>query len=200
MDEKARLREEVLARRDREPDRRTRSERIVSAVLALEEYRAARLVSWFVGVRSEVETLPAIERELLLGRAVALPFVEQGTLRLARVESVEEIGPAPFALLEPVTWVRGDESRRVSADAVDVFVVPGVAFDGAGGRLGHGKGYYDGLLAGARSDALFVAAAFDCQVVDVVPMTAHDVRMHRLVTESGVRTTDDADDADRPVS
>jgi 5-formyltetrahydrofolate cyclo-ligase len=67
-------------------------------------------------------------------------------------------------------------------------VVPGVAFDRSGGRLGHGKGYYDKLLVRIRPDAHIVAVAYECQLFPEVPMLPHDVRMHKVVTESAVYT------------
>jgi 5-formyltetrahydrofolate cyclo-ligase len=72
---------------------------------------------------------------------------------------------------------------------VDLFVVPGVAFDRAGGRLGHGRGYYDRLLAQARVDAPFVAAAFDCQLVPGVPVTPRDVPVDAIATELALHRT-----------
>jgi 5-formyltetrahydrofolate cyclo-ligase len=67
-----------------------------------------------------------------------------------------------------------------------VYVVPGVAFDRCGNRLGHGAGYYDRLLALASPSATLIGLAFDCQMVDSIPVEPHDVRMHYLITESGV--------------
>ena len=65
-------------------------------------------------------------------------------------------------------------------------IVPGVAFDRDGGRLGHGFGYYDKLLNRARPDAPLVALAFECQLFPQIPMQAHDVFMDKVVTESAV--------------
>jgi 5-formyltetrahydrofolate cyclo-ligase len=66
---------------------------------------------------------------------------------------------------------------------VELFIVPGVAFDRDGGRLGHGRGYYDGLLAQARRGVPVIAAAFECQLVERVPMTPRDVRVDAIATE-----------------
>ena len=71
----------------------------------------------------------------------------------------------------------------MAPEEVDFFVVPGVAFDAQGGRLGHGTGYYDGLLRQARPGASRTAVAFECQIVDAVPMTNRDMPVHRVVTE-----------------
>jgi 5-formyltetrahydrofolate cyclo-ligase len=183
--EKTRLRREILARRDAEPGRPVRSRAIVEQLLELPAYGAAALISAFVGVGSEVDTLPFIESALASGKRVAVPWVNGRTLRLFDLRNVGELAPAPFGLLEPPPELRADPARDVEPAEIDLFVVPGVAFDRHGGRLGHGRGYYDGLLARARPDAAFVATAFDCQMVERVPMTARDVPIHAIVTESG---------------
>ena len=183
MPEKTRLRREVLARREAETGRRERSRAIVARILSLPEYRDAGLVSAFVGVGSEVETVPLIESALAAGKRVAVPWVDGRELRLFVLSSVGELAPAPFGLLEPPPDLRADLSRAVAPAAVGLFIVPGVAFDRHGGRLGHGRGYYDGLLSLARSGTPLIAAAFECQMVDAVPMTGRDVRLDAVATE-----------------
>jgi 5-formyltetrahydrofolate cyclo-ligase len=65
-------------------------------------------------------------------------------------------------------------------------VIPGLAFDRRGGRLGYGKGYYDRFLGHIRGDATRVAICFECQLVAEVPVLPHDIRMHMIVTEEAV--------------
>jgi 5-formyltetrahydrofolate cyclo-ligase len=187
--EKSRLRREILARRDAEHDRPRRSGAIVERILNLPEYEAAVLVCAFVGVGTEVDTLPLIETALARAKRVAVPWVDGRVLRLFELTGTGELAPAPFRLLEPPPDLRADPSREVTPREVDLFVVPGVAFDRAGGRLGHGRGYYDGLLAQARADARFVAAAFDCQLVPQVPMTPRDVPVDAIATELALHRT-----------
>jgi 5-formyltetrahydrofolate cyclo-ligase len=181
--EKTRLRRETLARRDAEHDRPRRSRAIVERILNLSEYEGATLVSAFVGVGTEVHTLPLIETALAGGKRVAVPWVDGGVLRLFDLASVGELAPAPFGLLEPPPELRAAASREVTPAAVELFIVPGVAFDRDGGRLGHGRGYYDGLLAQARRGVPVIAAAFECQLVERVPMTPRDVRVDAIATE-----------------
>jgi 5-formyltetrahydrofolate cyclo-ligase len=181
--EKPRLRREALARRDAEPDRPLKSERIVERLLALPEYVASSTISAFVGVGSEVATLPVIARAIADGKRIAVPWVDGDTLQLFILENVAELEPAPFGLLEPSTPLRARPERRLAPADVDLFIVPGLAFDLEGGRLGHGRGYYDRLLAQADPHASFTAVAFECQLIPQVPMSPADVRMHRILTE-----------------
>lgn len=182
QDEKARLRQEVLARRDALPDRDRRSEAIHARVLALPYWGPAAVVSTFVGVKSEVTTLPLIAAALAAGKRVAVPVVEGPRLQLYRIDAIEELAPAPFGLLEPPKELRR-KPRRIVSTTVSLFIVPGVAFDRAGGRLGYGKGYYDTLLAGTKPVVPKVGVGFAAQVVDAVPMGPTDVRLPIIVTE-----------------
>jgi len=69
--------------------------------------------------------------------------------------------------------------------AVDVVIVPGVAFTPDGGRLGQGGGWYDRFLASVRPDCTSIGVGFDAQILDVLPTEPHDVALHSVVTESG---------------
>ena len=182
--EKTRLRREALARRDAEPGRDARSRAIVERVLNLPAWEAANLVSVFVGVGSEVATLPLIESALARGKRVAVPWVDGRVLRLFELAGTADLAPAPFGLLEPPPDLRADASRVIEPAEVDFFVVPGVAFDARGGRLGHGRGYYDELLSRARPGVAFVAAAFECQMIERVPMTERDIYLTGVATEA----------------
>jgi len=171
----------VLARRDALTDRPARGARITAQLLALPEWGAAKVVSTFVGVKSEVSTLPLIEAALGAGKRVAVPVVEGGALTLYRIDELASLVPAPFGLLEPRAELR-DASHRQDPALVDLFIVPGVAFDRNGGRVGYGKGYYDGLLPKARAGVLKIGIGFDVQLVEAVPMGLTDVRLSRVMT------------------
>ncbi len=88
-----------------------------------------------------------------------------------------------LGILEPKAEWRRCVERRVDVAELDLIVVPGIAFDHNGGRLGHGKGYYDQLLQFARPDTMLVALAFECQIFPQIPMQPHDIPMHKLITE-----------------
>ncbi len=186
MHEKTRLRREILARRDAETDREARSDAIGRQVRRLPGFALARTVATYVGVGSEVGTLPLIRTLLAAAQRVVVPWVAAGELHLFLLESPDELAPAPYGLLEPSPALRELPGRWVDPTEVDLFLVPGVAFDRAGGRLGHGRGYYDRLLGRARQDAHRVALAYECQLVDAVPMTPADVPMHLVITEDTV--------------
>ncbi len=181
---KAQLRRQAEAARARQPDKDELSRAICRRFAALPEYFAAATVMLYVHVRNEVRTQEFIQAVLAQGKGVVVPYCVGNELGLFRLESLDELAPSTFGLLEPRPQLRALPEKRVEAREVDLIMVPGVAFDRDGGRLGHGKGFYDRLLGRARRDALLVGVAFECQLFPDVPMGEHDVYMDRVVTEA----------------
>jgi 5-formyltetrahydrofolate cyclo-ligase len=177
---KARLRKEALARRDALTDRDERARRIHAAVLALPAWNEAKVISTYVGVGSEVPTVPLIEAAFAQGKRVGIPVVEGGVINLYRLDALDELAPAPFGILELRKELRR-KPRRLMPTVVHLHLIPGVAFDKDGGRLGYGKGYYDGLLARVKPRVPTVALAFEAQRVDQVPMGPTDVRIQQVI-------------------
>lgn len=186
--EKERLRAEGLARRDAEPEREAKGEAIREYLRYLPIFGRARTVATYVGVKSEVPTLPLIE-EMLAGRKrVLVPAVVGSDVRLVRIDSTAELVAAPFGLLEPGAGIRDRLDRRAQPAEVDLFLVPGVVFDRKGGRIGYGKGFYDRILARARAGTPTVGLGFEAQVVPSIPMGPADIHIKHLVTERMVYT------------
>src|SRR5690606_12589692 len=98
----------------------------------------------------------------------------------------EELELGMYKILEPRQDLRNLPEKQVAVEELDLVMVPGVAFDPRGGRMGHGKGYYDKLLQNARPDCPLVALAFECQIFDEVPSGGHDLFMDKVVTERRV--------------
>jgi 5-formyltetrahydrofolate cyclo-ligase len=182
--DKAALRREVLSRRAALPDRAERSDAIQHHAAALSEFARAGVVGAYVGVGAEVETRTLLDLVLGRGDILCVPWRDGEDLYLARILSFDELVPVSFGLLEPPDALARE--RIIEAGTVDLMLIPGVAFDRKGGRLGHGKGFYDRLLGRAGPRPLRAALAFECQVVEEVPMTAGDERMDLVVTENDV--------------
>lgn len=183
---KADARQLGLTARESETDREAHGRSIQQRVIALPEFRSARTVLTYIGVRTEVATDLIVAQALGQGKRVAAPYVTREGLKAAHIEGKADLVPARFGLVEPAERIRQDPARSCPPDSVDLFVVPGLAFDRSGGRVGFGRAYYDGLLAKAGSKARFVAVAFHSQIVPRVPMLAHDMFMHTIVTEREV--------------
>jgi 5-formyltetrahydrofolate cyclo-ligase len=160
------------------------SEAIVDHIAALATFVAARHVLLTAPFRSEWDAAPLIGRALMAGKVVALPRVDETSrmLELGRIiDPARDIVTGYRGLSEPAAYC-----ERVATSSIDWVLVPGIAFDPAGGRLGYGGGYYDRLLPLLPPRVRRVAGAFSTQVVDAVPSAPHDIRMDTVVTESGV--------------
>jgi 5-formyltetrahydrofolate cyclo-ligase len=210
------LRRRVLARRAAlsPGERAAASARILTQLLDLPAFQQARGVHAFVSFPDEVDTAPLLRACAGAGKAIFLPYQVPARDRLgcARWDPRQPLVPGPFGTQEPPMESRG----AVDLSAIDLVLVPGVAFDRRGGRLGYGKGYYDRFLtdlmqahgrpntsppiplplgggggreaAGGEVPAL-VALAFSVQIVEAVPLNAWDVRIPLLLTEHGLLTT-----------
>jgi 5-formyltetrahydrofolate cyclo-ligase len=180
------LREQAHARRNAQPDKDELSRHICEKLVALPEYRAARAVLYYVDVRSEVRTRHALPAALGHGKRIVVPYCVDNELELFLLEGIDELATGMYRILEPRPELRALPAKRVAPEELDLVVVPGVAFDRTGARMGHGFGYYDRLLGRARPDAALAALAFECQLFDAIPTEAHDVFMDRVITEASV--------------
>ncbi|MFM9699882.1 5-formyltetrahydrofolate cyclo-ligase [Streptomyces europaeiscabiei] len=183
----------LLVRKGLTPDdvRRTTGA-LADRALDLAELAQARTVAAYVSVGSEPGTRALLDALRARGVRVLLPVLlpdndldwgaYEGEASLARVRH----GGGRMALLEPV-------GERLGAEAVttaDVVLLPGLAVDARGMRLGRGGGSYDRVLARlerAGADPALVVLLYDSEVVDRVPEEPHDRPVHAVVTPSGVR-------------
>ncbi|HZJ49823.1 MAG TPA: 5-formyltetrahydrofolate cyclo-ligase [Actinomycetota bacterium] len=172
-----------LGRRVRElrlqlgPDHRQRaSQAACERLLTMPEVAAARTVALYSALGPEADASVALPLLLERDIAVMFPRVVGELLEFAPASSLDEFHAGFRGVLEP-------ESVPIDASEIDVIVVPGVAFDRAGGRLGQGGGHYDRTLAQLGSKPFRVGFCFSCQIVDKVPREAHDELLDALVTE-----------------
>jgi len=186
LEAKQRLRDEVRARRRAQDRKEETSRRIAARLAALPEYAAARTVLFYVSFRSEVGTREMLAEAWRAGKRVAVPYCTGGRLELVNIDDPDELAPGTLGIPEPRPELRSRPERRIAPGEPDLIVVPGLAFDRQGNRLGHGQGYYDKLLPLVRPDAALVALAYECQLVDAVPHLAHDVPVQKIVTERAV--------------
>jgi 5-formyltetrahydrofolate cyclo-ligase len=178
---KSALRERSLARRRARPE----AERIAAAAAVasalLRGLADVRAFAAYVPEATEpgYGRLPAVFTRL--GARVLLPVVPPAGSELAWAVDTGRLAPGRFGLLEPV----GPRLGPTAIGTADVVVVPALAVDRNGVRLGRGGGYYDRALGHARTGALVVAVVFDDEFVDEVPAEPHDHRVNAVVTPSG---------------
>jgi 5-formyltetrahydrofolate cyclo-ligase len=173
----------VLARRDALTPfaREIASMRIAERVNDLLSNANCRTVALYAPKGSEVETWLIDEHVRATGGRVVYPRVVDHTRELEFHEVVpEQLVAARFGLREP----RADWRNTVGLVEIGAFIVPGVAFDRHGGRIGWGHGHYDATLAAAPAKALRIGVAYDIQLVDDVARDPHDIDLSHVVTET----------------
>lgn len=152
-----------------------------AVVAALHSWLSPRLpgtISAYLAMPEEVDLAPLFD--LLPGWQWVLPRVEPDRSLTFRDRGVaREVHE--FGMEQPA-----DEGVVTPVHQIDIFLVPGTAFDRSGGRLGKGGGFYDRVLPQRRSDSLAVGVTTLSRVVDVVPMEPHDRRVDWLAAEDGV--------------
>lgn len=179
---KAALRQEMLAaRRDLSAGERAAASRAVAArVIALPDFAAATTLAAYPAMGAEVDTAPIVAAALAAGKRIAWPRIAAGEVRLGFAACLPgELVPGPHGTRQPPP-----EAEEVPLASLDLALVPGLAFDAAGRRLGRGGGYYDSVLGALAGRALRVGLAFDCQIAPEIPVEAHDARVDLVATES----------------
>jgi 5-formyltetrahydrofolate cyclo-ligase len=151
----------------------------------LPEVQGAEQVLFYASLPEEVETWPLLRAWLRMGRVPLLPGLDGrgGLLRAAPIRDLAaDLKPGAFGILEP----DADRTGSVEWSSIQVAVLPGLAFDLLGYRLGRGAGHYDRSLAALLPGARRIGLAFECQVVERLPVEPHDLAVDRVVTEERI--------------
>jgi 5-formyltetrahydrofolate cyclo-ligase len=165
---------------------RRSAEQLTAAGLALGGWAGAleppAVVAAFVGIGTEPPTLPLLAALAALGVRVLLPVVRPGgTLDWSDAPAGTARPAGPLGLLEPEGELLGPTAVREAG----LVLLPALAVDRSGTRLGRGAGYYDRALAGWARTATLLAVVFDEEVLDEVPAQAHDQPVDGALTPSG---------------
>ena len=147
--------------------------------LELPEFQRSGLLALYAPIHNEVETSFVAGEALAAGRGVLYPAVSGNDLLFRRVAALDELVPGSYGIPEP-------SGEPYPPDEVDLIVVPGVAFDLSGLRVGYGKGYYDRTLHRLEGSGRLVGFCFDFQLVEEIVGEPHDVTMDLIVTEQRV--------------
>jgi len=180
---KAALREQAIARRDALPPRERQQ---ASEIIAAREFPIAiapgKIMSGFMPLKSEINPLPLMRKLAQAGAQLALPVVAgRGKPLIMRAYAFgDELAAGQWGIRQPKL-----EAPEV---APDILIVPLLAFDRAGHRLGYGAGYYDMTINSLRASkpVTAIGIAFAAQEIDAVPITARDARLDLVLTEREV--------------
>ena len=173
----------IAARRALSAAERARGSAAIAArLVAMPVFREARVVGLYAPLGAEVDTAPVATAAEAAGKRVIWPrLAGSGREMVFALCPPDALRPGPVGALEPP-----EDAPACSIADVDLVVVPGVAFDADGRRLGRGRGHYDATLAALRPGAARVGLAFEAQLVPALPEEPHDARMDAVVTEARV--------------
>ncbi len=183
--QKRRIRRSMLAVRRgvSAAERLARSRRVWERVVTLSCYQRARMVLAYMAFDGEVLTDGLIRQATALGKQIVLPMVQADRLTMALygIDDLErDMVPGYQGILEP----HPHRTRVVAPESLDLVLVPGIAFDLRGGRLGYGAGFYDRLLGQLPRNISTVGLAFDFQIMPRLPLQPHDIMLEAIVTDS----------------
>jgi 5-formyltetrahydrofolate cyclo-ligase len=162
-------------------DVRVKSAAIWERLSALPEFASAEWLLVYVSAGNEVDTHGLIEQLLAMGKRVCVPKFDETEKQYIVSELKDfhaELAKGQFGIMEP----KPGTARPVEVARLQALLVPGLAFDENGNRLGRGMGFFDRLLRDAHG--LRIALAYDFQILSEVPTADHDVRLNFIVTET----------------
>jgi len=176
---KEKIRSKILARliKQKEEERRRKSLLIQKKLFKEKAFKDAKRIMFYVALKGEVETKQMIEDALKLGKTIAVPVCmkHKKTLRACLLDSYLHLRKGPYGVWEPAG------SRFIAFKKLDLVIVPGVAFDKQGNRLGRGKGYYDRFLKKLPRDIPTIGLAYKKQILPYLPTTPFDVRVSKVL-------------------
>lgn len=139
---------------------------------------------FYVSMEREVYTHDMIKTALLENKEIAVPLVleSQNIILPCKLNDFPDLKHGPLSILQPSK----EKIQNVPMSAIDLIIVPGIAFDKKGNRLGRGKGFYDRFLHLIDPETTKIALAFSFQIVEQVPATENDIVVDKIITENGV--------------
>ncbi len=187
--DKRALRKEIIAERDLLTDEEidTKSALIANQFFSLAVFNQAEAVMYFVSFGSEVNTRPLVEETIRRGKTALAPKAVPQSRELIPSQILDwesDLLPGYYNIPEP----RAGALRPFAPEQIDLLVVPGVAFDLKGNRLGYGGGYYDRFFQLLKPRTPLIAIVFDLQIVPEVPTEEWDQRVDCIITEKRVIT------------
>ena len=184
---KKELRKEIRARKRDIPvdELREMSRLACERLLADKRLGDASTVMMYYPLGDEVDVTPVIERLWDEGKTVVLPQVTgEAEMVLRKYTGDDDLREGAFGIMEPCGELFTDY------EAIDVAIIPGMAFDRRGNRLGRGKGYYDRFLPLLPTRVYKIGVCFPFQLLDLIPMEEHDISMDTILGTDCFSSTD----------
>jgi len=189
MNIKEKIRKDIYLKRSALPkdEKDLNSKNIFKKLKRTDEFINSKNIMFYVATRNEVQTENMIKKSLSMGKNIFIPIMINNCNNLISsllIDFDNELEKNNQGILEPK-----EEFKRIfSPEKLDLIIVPGVAFDCKGNRIGRGKGYYDRFLKKVKPSAAKIALAYEVQIVEKIPIGINDVSIHKVITENRVIT------------
>lgn len=156
---------------------------ISEILFSSDSWKQARTIAITISRGREVNTLPIIEQAWNEGKQVVVPkcYPNEKRMEFRIIQSLHELEVVYFGLQEPVI----EKTVPWQKDEIDLIIVPGIVFDENGYRIGYGGGYYDRFLEDYKNRT--ISLAFSLQLMPFVPREDHDIPVHYIITERGMK-------------
>ena len=180
---KKEIRKSIIEKRNKikNKDKTSMDKKIIESFKKEDSYKKARGIFIYIGFGSEINTKVIIEDALKKGKEVYVPKVKGKEMLLIKIDSLENLVTSSYGILEPI----GD-NNNFDVDKLDLLVMPGVAFDNSGNRIGYGGGYYDRFLEKNKTNAEKIALAYEFQILNLINNEKHDVKVDKIITEERI--------------
>lgn len=157
-----------------------KSKLVENEFLKSDIYKKAESIMLYMPIQNEVDTSGIIKTALSDGKKLVFPVTENGSGKITPffANSETEFVKGNFSVPEPIC------SKAAKPEEIDVILVPGIAFDSSGNRIGFGKGCYDKFLS--RCTALRVGVCYDFQLCERIAADVHDKKMDYILSENGL--------------
>jgi len=168
-------------------DIRNKSQQAFLHLAETAEYRNSQNIMFYAATRSEVQTEEMIKTSMKMGKNIFIPIILSDCINLAASKIFDfdaELEKGKKGILEP----KKEFYRLFPPKNIDLLVIPGVAFDLSGNRIGRGFGYYDNFLRKIHNSTKIIALAFEIQIVEKIITDKNDIPVHKIITEKRIIT------------
>ena len=176
---KAQIRSKILLKLKTQPeeDRSRKSKLIAAELLRNKFFKKAKIVMFYIAFGGEVNTDEMIREAKKIGKLICVPVCgkDKETMQPTILEDHAQLKKGPYGVLEPVAKI------QVKPEELDLVIIPGLAFDKKGNRLGRGQGCYDRFLCKLSAKTSSIGLAFDFQILPLIPTTSDDISVNKVI-------------------
>lgn len=157
-------------------DKQEKSMHIIDKCYLSDHIQRYTNICIYMSIKDEVETYILAEKLLLIKKQIIVPFIHHNIIYLRAIKSLNELKSGTFGIPEPII-----KKQNILPAEIDTYIIPGLAFNRNGHRLGWGKGYYDKLLS--HTNGYKIGLCFHDQILPLVPHDSYDIVMNAIITE-----------------